>query len=51
MCHYDERVDLWSAGAILFYLLTGGHHAFNQNMQLDIEKNISAGKYGDIPEY
>ena len=50
MCHYDERVDLWSTGAILYYILTG-QHAFQQKTQLEIENAISSCSYGSIPEY
>ena len=46
MSSYDEKVDLWSAGAVLYYLLTGGVHAFNHTLQKDIEENILKGSYG-----
>lgn len=29
MSHYDEKIDLWSAGAVLYYIVCGGIHAFN----------------------
>lgn len=45
MSHYDQKIDLWSAGAVLFYLLTNGIHAFNFSQQVEIEENIKKGKY------
>lgn len=50
MCHYDERVDIWSTGAILYFILTG-IHAFNYNTQLEIEAAISSGSFGETPLY
>ena len=44
--HYDEKIDLWSAGAVLFYILTGGIHAFNFESQKEIEDAINEGMYG-----
>ena len=29
MSHYDEKIDLWSAGAVLYYIVCDGIHAFN----------------------
>lgn len=36
---YDEKVDLWSVGVIMFMLLTG-EPPFNGDSELDIVKNI-----------
>jgi len=32
MSPYDQGVDLWSAGAVLYFLLTGGIHAFSSHL-------------------
>lgn len=52
MSHYDQRVDLWSAGAVLYYLLTGGIHAFSSPLQKDIETAILEARFdATLPEY
>ena len=45
MASYDEAVDLWAAGCILFYMLTGGVHAFDQQTPEEIEKAIIKGAF------
>lgn len=52
MSRYDQRVDLWSAGAVLYYLLTGGVHAFNSGLQSEIESTILKADFDkSLPEY
>lgn len=29
MSHYDQKVDLWCAGAVLYYIVCNGTHAYN----------------------
>lgn len=48
--HYDQRVDLWSAGAVLYFILTGTH-AFNFESEKDIEDSITKGAFCVTPEY
>lgn len=47
---YDEKVDLWSAGCLLYYILTGSH-AFPFELQVEIENAIAKGEYGNDQEY
>ena len=28
---FDEKVDIWSIGCIIFYILSGGKHAFSDD--------------------
>jgi serine/threonine protein kinase len=49
---YDERIDLWSSGALLYYLLTSGLHAFDFIRQEEVEAAIIKGAYNkECPEY
>lgn len=49
---YDEKSDIWSMGAVLFYLATGGHHAFDQDDQEELKEAITAGEFNRaLPEY
>lgn len=45
MSYYDQRVDLWSCGAVLYYLTCEGNHAFPMTDTKDIENAIQIGKY------
>lgn len=42
--HYDEKVDLWSSGVVLYFILIG-EHAFNFECEKEIEDAISKGEY------
>ena len=46
---YTEAADLWSAGVILFVLLTGAP-PFNHETQSGIEAQIRQGVYGQDPD-
>ena len=41
---YDERVDMWSAGVILFILL-GGYPPFHDDSEAVMFKLIRKGKF------
>ena len=43
--HYTEKVDMWSAGALLYYIVCGGIHAFNFEKNNEIEDAILNCKY------
>lgn len=45
MASYDEAVDLWAAGCVLYYMLTGGVHAFDQQNNEEIEAAILKGAF------
>ena len=44
---YDSTVDVWSLGAVLFFMLAGGKHAFQGNFDEEIEDAILVGKYDE----
>ena len=47
---YNEKCDLWSAGVLVYIILTGTP-PFNGNSDAEIMKKVAAGKYSlDIPE-
>jgi len=49
---YNELIDLWSAGAVLYYIVCGGIHAFNFENVPEIEKAIEKGDFDrTIPQY
>jgi calcium-dependent protein kinase len=41
---YDKQCDMWSAGCILYILLSGGP-AFDGHNAKDVVKNVLKGKY------
>ena len=42
--YYDEKIDLWSVGAILYFMITG-QHAFHQETCEKIEEAIIKGDF------
>ena len=42
--YYDEKIDMWSAGAVLYFMITG-KHAFQKETCEDIEKAIINCEY------
>lgn len=50
MASYDEAVDLWAAGCVLYYMLTGGVHAFDQQNNEEIEAAIVKGAFHVHPD-
>ena len=47
---YDERVDMWSLG-VLVYILLGGYQPFDEENQDDLFRVIRKGKYEFHDEY
>jgi serine/threonine protein kinase len=41
---YDEKVDMWAAGVILFNMLTG-KMPFPANNKFQLTERVKAGKY------
>lgn len=55
--YYDEKVDMWSAGCIIYFMCTGKeafkNYSANENDQYKlIEQAILSGKFNDSdPSY
>lgn len=48
---YDEKCDIWSAGVILYILLSGTPPFYGKN-EYDILKRVETGKYAfDLPQW
>jgi serine/threonine protein kinase len=47
--YYDEKVDTWSAGAVIYYMCTG-KHAFPGETCAEIEKSILSGSFNKLDE-
>ena len=42
--YYDEKIDIWSAGAVLYFMITG-KHAFQRETCAEIEAAILKGDF------
>ena len=42
--YYDEKIDIWSAGAVLYFMITGVH-AFQRETCAEIEAAILDGNF------
>lgn len=48
---YGPPVDVWAAGVMMYWMLTGGHYPFDGKDSSEIFKKIRAGKFVIDPQF
>ena len=47
---YDEKIDIWALGCVMYYLATG-FHPFDSRDYITLTKNIINSDPSPLPEY